>query len=130
MFTADQILAHLVGDYLLQSDWMAQEKTKQTVAAAAHAVCYTLPFFFLTSSLLVLLWIGGTHFIIDRWRLARYICWGKNWLAPASDRPPPWRECLATGYDPSRPAWLSVWLLILADNTLHLLCNGLALWLA
>lgn len=28
------------------------------------------------------------------------------------------------------PPWLSVWLLIIADNTLHLICNGIALaWL-
>lgn len=119
-----------MGDYLLQSDWMAQEKTKQTVAAVAHAVCYTLPFLFLTSSWWALLLISSTHFIIDRWRLARYVCWAKNWLAPPSARPLPWKECQATGYDPSRPPWLSVWLLIIADNTLHLLCNGLALTLA
>jgi len=127
MITADQLLAHLVGDYLLQSDWMAQEKTKRTVAAVAHALCYTLPFLFLTSSWSALLWIAGSHFIIDRWRLARYICWSKNWLAPPAGWPRPWKDCQATGYDPTRPPWLSVWLLIIADNTLHLLCNGLVL---
>ena len=49
--TADQILAHLVGDYILQSHWMAQNKAKQSVAAAVHAVTYTLPFAFITLSL-------------------------------------------------------------------------------
>lgn len=127
MITADQLLAHLVGDYLLQSDWMAQEKTKQTWAAWMHAVCYTVPFLFLTSSAWALWWIMVTHFVIDRFRLARYVCWAKNWLAPREGRPLPWKDCQATGYDPSRPPWLSVWLLIIADNTLHLLCNGLAL---
>lgn len=29
MFTADQFVAHLVGDYILQSHWMATEKTKR-----------------------------------------------------------------------------------------------------
>ena len=28
MFTADQLVAHAVGDYILQSHWMATEKTK------------------------------------------------------------------------------------------------------
>ena len=50
MFTADQLIAHAVGDYILQSDWMALEKTKRSLAAAVHALTYTLPFLFLTSS--------------------------------------------------------------------------------
>jgi len=123
MITADQLVAHAVGDYILQSDWMATEKTKQNAAAAAHAFTYTLPFLFLTTSPEALVAIMGTHFLIDRWRLARYVVWLKNWLGPNR----PWSECVATGYPADRPAWLTVWLLIIADNTLHVLCNGLAL---
>lgn len=123
MITADQLVAHAVGDYILQSDWMATEKTKRSAAALAHAVTYTLPFLFLTRSLAALAAICGTHFVIDRWRLARYVVWTKNWLGPNR----PWAECVATGYPADRPAWLTVWLLIIADNTLHVLCNGLAL---
>lgn len=37
------------------------------------------------------------------------------------------RECAATGYPPDRPPFLAVWLLIIADNILHVLINGLAL---
>lgn len=33
-------LAHMVGDYLIQSDWMAQEKTKRWWPAIAHALTY------------------------------------------------------------------------------------------
>lgn len=148
--TADQIVAHLVGDYLLQSHWMATEKVKRSVAALAHAITYTLVFLFLTRSIPALLFIAGTHFVIDRWRLARYVVWAKNLLAPIhrveklprvsvpgevpmvwESEAPPWRRCRATGYDEGLPAWLAVWLLIIADNTLHLLCNGIALsWLS
>lgn len=123
MITADQLVAHAVGDYILQSDWMANEKTKQSFAALAHAVVYSLPFLFLGPSIPALVAIIGTHFVIDRWRLARYVVWAKNWLGPNR----PWRECTATGYPPERPPWMSVWLLIIADNTLHVLCNALAL---
>lgn len=126
MITADQLVAHLVGDYLIQSDWMANEKTKKSIAAAAHAVAYSTPFLLLTRSWSALAVILVTHFIIDRWRLARYVCWAKNWLAPWPGTPA-WKLCTATGYPPDRPAWLVVWLLIIADNTLHLLCNGLAI---
>lgn len=123
MITADQLVAHAVGDYILQSDWMATEKTKRSLAAAVHALTYTLPFLFITRSPAALALICGTHFVIDRWRLARYVVWAKNWLGPNR----PWAECVATGYPADRPAWLTVWLLIIADNTLHVLCNGLAL---
>lgn len=123
MITADQLVAHAVGDYILQSDWMANEKTKRSAAALAHVVAYSLPFILLGASWLALLVIAGSHFVIDRWRLARYVVWAKNWLGPNR----PWAECTATGYPPERPPWMSVWLLIIADNVLHVLCNGLAL---
>lgn len=120
MFTADQIVAHLVGDYLFQSHWMATEKTKRSVAAAVHAVSYAIPFLLLTQSPLALALIVGTHFAIDRWRLARFVVWAKNGCRG---------EVTATGYPADTPPWLAVWLLIITDNTLHLLCNGLALLL-
>lgn len=82
MFTASQLVAHAIGDYVIQTDWMASEKTKKSSVAAVHAVTYTLPFLFLTTSIPALLFIVGTHFVMDRWRLARYVCWAKNWLQP------------------------------------------------
>jgi hypothetical protein len=127
MFSADQIVAHLVGDYLIQSDWMATEKTKRSLAAALHALSYAVPFLFITTTPWALAFIVVTHFVIDRWRLARYVCWAKNAVGGAYA---PWSECSGTGYHKDRPPWLAVWLLIIADNTLHLLCNGIALrWL-
>lgn len=142
------IIAHLVGDYLLQSDWMALKKTNSTPACLAHVVTYAVPFVALTRDPWVLGFIVSTHFMIDRWRLARFVCWGKNFIAPkwihtgarqtgevapgridtvfVFSRNQPWAECSKTGYHESRPDWLAFWLLIIADNTLHLLCNGLA----
>lgn len=153
MITADQILCHLFGDYLLQSDWMAHEKTKQHTAAACHALSYALPFLFLRPSFAAFAVIVGSHFVIDRWRLARYVVYAKNFLAPSdtinlvktpntteeagpdgfvnqwqvADWWHPWSECSGTGYHKDRPAWMAVWLLIIADNAIHMLCNGLAL---
>lgn len=201
------IVVSLVGDYLVQSDWMATEKTKRTTAALAHAIVYTLCFLVLTRSPRALAIIGASHFAIDRWRLARFVCYAKNFLAPPytydstnykvlrpwvnphtstlrpdADRPPlwvdnaivtagvggivkilgieqtsgvadgwyevaqvgkadartahylwplndwwaPWAECSVTGYHKTRPAWLATWLMIIADNVLHLIVNGLA----
>lgn len=123
MITADQIYLHLVGDYILQSDWMAIEKTKRHIAAFVHALTYSLPFLILKPSLAAWLVIFVTHELIDRYRLARYIVWAKNWLGPNR----PWSECVATGYPADRPDWLTVWLLIIADNILHIGINALAL---
>lgn len=129
LISADQILAHLIGDYILQSDWQASQKTKDISAAALHAFVYGLPFAFLQPSVAAAFFIVLTHFVIDHWRLARYVVWLKNQAAPAEFRSR-WSDCVATGYPSSRPPWMAVWLLIIADNTLHLLCNGVALrWL-
>lgn len=139
MITADQLLAHAVGDYILQSDWMANEKTKKSVAALAHVLTYGLPFLFLRPSWPALALIIGTHFVIDRWRLARFVVWAKNFIAPMSRnfgtfadglqlRPAAaWRACSKTGYPAMTPDWLAVWLLIIADNIMHVTINGLAL---
>jgi hypothetical protein len=132
--TADQVLAHAVGDYILQSHWMATEKTKRSLAAGVHAVTYTLPFLFLTQSPAALAFICGTHFLIDRFRLARWVVWVKNGYLLSPQTEPGfatfWLKPTATGYRDDVPAWLSVWLLIIADNILHVVLNGVALaWL-
>lgn len=145
-----ELILHLLGDYVLQSDWMANNKTKSSVAAGCHALVYSLPFLLLSPSWLAFAVILGTHFLIDRFRLARFVVWGKNclgspsWLRmmawgdlhPRATTDTPefcrlrWSNCSSTGYPSDTPAWLAVWLLIAADNTLHLAINHAALrWL-
>jgi hypothetical protein len=123
-----QLLLHLVGDYLTQSDWMAQNKRSQWLPAIAHASLYSAPFAFFGSAW-ALAAILASHLLIDHYGLARYVVFAKNFLAPTSKRPR-WEHCKHTGYDQSRPVWMSMWLLIIADNTIHLCCNYAALrWL-
>ncbi len=146
-----QLILHLIGDYVTQSDWMAQNKTKRSWPALCHAVVYSLPFLLLQPSIAAFSVILGTHFLIDRFRLARFLVWGKNRLFFFGRRKRPsygisgaygcwdytddfkrmsWENCKETGYPKDSPAWLSVWLLIAADNTLHLAINFAALsWL-
>ena len=145
----EQLILHLIGDYVTQSDWMANEKTKRSWPAFCHALVYSLPFLLIGSATAVLV-IFLTHFAIDRWRLAVFVVYAKNLLLcpqfwryafcgyPAGewgpflawDREYQWNNCKATGYPSERPAWLAVWLLIAADNTLHLASNWGALrWL-
>ena len=79
---------------------------------------YTLPFVSITTNLAALAAICGSHFLIDRYRLARFVVWAKNGMrGPVT----------ATGYADDVPPWLSVWLLIAADNIIHVICNALAI---
>ena len=103
---------------------MANSKTTRSLATLAHAVTYVLPFLFLTTNAKVLLVIGGTHFIIDRYRLARYLVWVRNYPWPGSK---PWAECRATGFSNGMPPYMSAWLLIIVDNIIHVVINGAAI---
>ena len=123
-----QLLCHLWGDYILQSDWMAQNKTKAFWPAAIHALLYSSAFLFLRPSWRAFGVILVTHLFIDRFRLARFVVafknaageWGYDWTRPG-------KFATSTGYPVETPAWMAVWLLIIADNILHLTINFLAL---
>lgn len=154
---AGELLAHLAGDYLVQTHGMAVEKTSRWAPALVHAATYTACFLPVTRSWRALAVIGGTHAVIDRYRLARHLIWAKNQAAPAWRRYP-WSHGSETGYhtaqheastparmargmnvplrivglpaectEPAMPDWLAVWLMIVTDNTAHLLLNRLAL---
>ena len=120
-----QLILHLVGDYVTQSDWMAQNKTRALWPAFCHAALYSLPFLLIGTPLAVLV-IFGSHLLIDCFRLARYLVWARNWLSPGYF---PWSQCSKTGSHDS-PGGGGFWLMIAMDNTLHLACNYCALrWL-
>lgn len=161
----EQLLAHLFGDYVIQNHWMANTKTVKTRAALVHALTYCIPFLLLAPSGHALLAIGVTHFVIDRFRLARLWVdfWGtgrsglvlgklmelrgyrlaeldegekkvKWWVpvevldAPTLDQKAV--EATRLPYIEDAPAWMGVWLLIIVDNSFHLLINYSALrWL-
>jgi hypothetical protein len=118
----EQLLLHMVGDYITQSHRMANEKTKSWFWAVAHSLVYGLPFLLIAGWQAVAV-IVVTHAVIDRLRLVRYVIFVKNWLNDTSMK---WESCSGTGYDKEVPAWLSVWLMIIADNTLHVVINYLA----
>lgn len=127
-----QLLCHIVGDYFLQSDWMALNKNKHTIPCLIHVILYALPFLLLTNSLLALFLIAAAHFVLDRWSLTKYIIWAKNFLNPSFQNPP-FSKCGVTGYyddwlnepgEPNvRPKFITTWLYIISDNTIHLICN-------
>ena len=122
-----QLILHLVGDYLTQTDWMAKNKAKSSLAAGSHSLIYAVPFLILKPSLTAFLVILVTHFFIDRFRLASFVAYAKNWSTNRSLR---WEDTNGTGFPSSNPALLNLWLLMAVDNSLHLTINYTALrWL-
>jgi hypothetical protein len=125
--TVEQLLLHLIGDYVTQTDWMARTKTRTTSAALCHALVYSVPFLLLSPSLAAILVIGLSHFLIDRFRLARHVAFGKNKLTNWRLK---WADCSATGFPADLPAGRAFWLMIMVDTTMHLSINYAALrWL-
>ena len=139
------LLCHFVGDYILQTDWMALNKNKKSWNCLVHVIIYTACFLFLTLSWKALLFIGVTHFIFDRFPvLIKRAIWVKNFF-PLMDYPD-WPLCMSTGYFDDSPYnelkpdrtdierfgkprhfFITIWIYITIDNTLHLLCNLIAL---
>lgn len=125
--TGSQLVAHAVGDYVLQSHWMAVEKGRGWGAAALHGASYTVPFLLLTHSPVALLTIGVTHTVVDRYRVAKYVVWARNTLGGFHS---PWEECSTTGMPLEVPTYLSAWLVIIVDNVIHVLINAASIrWL-
>ena len=120
-----QLILHLIGDYVTQTDKMASKKLTDIRYALLHAFIYSVPFYlFIDISITAFLVIFLTHAVIDRYRLAKYVIFARNWL---HDRTLMWVDCSGTGYHKDKPAWLTVWLMIIADNTMHLTINYLAI---
>lgn len=102
-------LAHLVGDYLIQNDWMAQKKKVGHFACAIHAGTYLIPFLFLGLAWWQLALIGVEHFAQDRWGFV------------------PW-FMKVTGHSAFAGPPLGPWSIILTDNIIHLLWIAGIIW--
>lgn len=107
----EQLILHLVGDYLLQNDWMAQNKKNRGLfglrSCLVHCLLYAIPFFFIANSMQVAL-IFSTHFLIDRWF---FVKWYMNMVGQKKFAQPP----------------MAPWSIFFVDNTFHLICNYLIL---
>lgn len=100
------LVGHMLGDYIVQNDYLASNKTSSNFACFVHCVLYTLAVW--ACSFWWMPWWGlvaclAVHFPIDRWRLATL--WMKNVSG---------QTAFATGP-------LAPWSIIVVDNTFHLL---------
>jgi len=78
-------LCHLIGDYLIQDNWMAQNKGKYIHVAIVHGLSYSIGFLILfccSSNPLAMFWLSVlafTHIIIDHYDMATYWIMFRNW---------------------------------------------------
>lgn len=123
-----QALAHLWGDYVLQNHWEATQKVNHNLPAATHAIKYTACFLPLTRNWKALAVIGSTHYVLDRYRLAKHVSWLKNGIGVPAEYRYSWGQAKRnSGYPADTPPWLSTWLMIITDNTIHMTINAAAL---
>lgn len=106
-----QFILHAVGDYLIQNDWMAQNKKvltwKGELACQVHCITYSLPFLLIGSQLAVV-FIYATHYAIDR---SSFVSWFMKVTGKKDFSKPPFAP----------------WSIFVVDNTFHVLCNYIAL---
>lgn len=105
-------LAHLIGDYILQNDWMAAGKKQKSWICVVHVFFYMFPFFIVShivirsSPLLTLSYwqfmaIAIQHFIQDRTGL---VVWFMKKKGQANFAQPP----------------MAPWSIIVTDNIIHM----------
>lgn len=96
------IYAHLIGDYLIQNDWMAQQKKNSSFRCAVHVATYMLPFAWCGMTWWQLALIAAQHYAIDRTHIVEWFMKVKG------------SERFATGV-------CFPWSQIVVDNALHIL---------
>lgn len=99
------IIGHLVGDYLLQNDWMANNKKRSSIICAIHCTLWTFSVCVFagwwTWQAFAVLWL--THFIQDRTQI---ILW---WMRLK------WKDQTLFATAPMAP-----WSIIVVDNVWHI----------
>lgn len=109
---------HKVGDYMLQTSYMALNKYRSWDAAIYHAIAYTSIHVFLTHDIPDLLFIGITHLLIDRYRLAAL------WVAFINKH---WHLCRNWEWIKQKPL-VPPEVVLENDQVMHLICNAIALF--
>ncbi len=104
------LLAHFIGDYIIQSDWMAANKKKSQVACAIHSNTYLIPFLFCGLLWWQVLLIGIQHHIQDN---SNFVIWFMN----------------KSGSKNFTKAPMAPWSIIVVDNIFHVIWITFVIWL-
>lgn len=96
------LLAHFIGDFLLQNDWMSNKKKTSGFVCVIHCLCYIFPFLFtdLNAGQLVLIFIQ--HYTQD---MSNFVVWFMKLKGSSEFINPP----------------LGPWSIIVIDNIFHII---------
>ena len=112
----EQLLLHLFGDFVIQFDFLALYKKEFSLKGwslcALHCLIYSLPFLLITNLEAVIL-IFIFHFFIDKTNAVEYYIRVRNNLFNSKNK---------TTYPKN------LWLIIISDNTIHLIINYLIIF--
>jgi hypothetical protein len=104
------IFAHFIGDFLIQNDWMAQNKKKSDLHCTVHIITYMIPFLFCHLNWWQLFLIAAQHYAIDR---TKFVGWFME----------------IKGSKQFRDGPLSPWSWVVVDNILHILWIAFVVWI-
>lgn len=98
------VIGHILGDYLLQNDYLANGKKQSTLICLLHATIWTVSVCVCADcwNVWAALWLLVTHFAIDR---STFVAW---WMDRVSGQ---------SGFK----RHLAPWSIIAVDNAFHLL---------
>jgi hypothetical protein len=97
------VYAHLIGDYILQNDWMALNKKTKPWICAIHAITYIIPFIlFCNFEIWQYSLIGLQHYIQDN---SNFVVWLMKIKGSKKFAEPP----------------CAPWPIFITDNIIHLL---------
>lgn len=113
------LILHLIGDYLTQNNFIANNKVKSNKWALVHVTMYSLPFLTICFSWYWLI-LFSTHYFIDRYRLAVYWIKLVNWN---------WKYDENYGFPKEVPSFMSIWLMFIIDNIFHIMINSACIYL-
>ena len=104
------LYAHMIGDFILQSDWMAKGKKVNSWICAVHIFFYMTPFVFTGLPWVALAIIAVQHFIQDR---TNFVSWSMILLGKPTFSQPPFAP----------------WSIILMDQLYHILFVAFVVYL-
>lgn len=104
------IIGHLVGDYILQNDWMAQNKKKSSWPCVVHCFLWTCSIMMFTGwgrhqgwwGWIIMAALFVPHFIQDRTQIIGWMM-SREWYQPKFSQPP-----------------MAPWSLVVVDNVWHI----------
>lgn len=124
MITMMQIFCHMLGDFLVQSDWNNSGKTKHTQSVLMHCLSYSLPFVFLIDRyrFFAIGVVAISHYLIDRYQLVHVIVG----LTPEASPILLQRPIPQLWYPAETPYWLVAWFFVIIETVLNVSINGIA----